>query len=157
MAIHWTEAQIEEIVKAVVQNVAAAPKTVEGTYSATHYAGRKLIGVYETMEEAIAAAEAGYRTVRAMSVAQREKLITRIREMTREEAPIMAALGVAETKMGRVDHKTAKHLLVADKTPGTEDITPTVRTGDDGLTLTEQAPFGVVGAITPSTNPVEKA
>jgi propionaldehyde dehydrogenase len=57
--------------------------------------------------------------------------------------------------MGRVDHKTAKHLLVADKTPGTEDITPTVRTGDDGLTLTEMAPFGVVGAITPSTNPSE--
>ena len=155
MAIHWTEAQIEEIVKAVVANVTTAPKAAEGTYSSTHYAGRKLIGIYETMEEAIAAAEAGYRTVRAMSVAQREKLITRIREMTREEAPIMAALGVAETKMGKVEHKTAKHLLVADKTPGTEDITPTVRTGDDGLTLTEQAPFGVVGAITPSTNPSE--
>jgi propionaldehyde dehydrogenase len=54
-----------------------------------------------------------------------------------------------------VDHKQAKHLLVADKTPGTEDIVSQARTGDNGLTLVEMAPFGVVGAITPSTNPSE--
>jgi len=155
MAINWTEAQIEEIVKAVIANVKTEATAPSATWSSTSYAGRQLIGVYEKMEDAIAAAENGYRAVRAMSVAQREKLITVIRGMIREEASIMAALGVAETKMGRVDHKTAKHLLVADKTPGTEDIVPTVRTGDDGLTLTEMAPFGVVGAITPSTNPSE--
>ncbi len=154
MAINWTEAQIEEIVKAVIANVKTEEKPT-GTWSSTAYCGRKLIGIFETMEDAISAAEDGYRAVRAMSVAEREKLITLIREMIREEAPTMAALGVAETKMGRVDHKTAKHLLVADKTPGTEDIVPTVRTGDFGLTLTEPAPFGVVGAITPSTNPSE--
>ena len=57
--------------------------------------------------------------------------------------------------MGRVEHKTAKHILVADKTPGTADIVAQVKTGDYGLTLTEMAPFGVVGSITPSTNPSE--
>ena len=57
--------------------------------------------------------------------------------------------------MGRVAHKIAKHHLVADKTPGTEDIVSEVKTGDYGLTLTEMAPFGVVGSITPSTNPSE--
>jgi propionaldehyde dehydrogenase len=57
--------------------------------------------------------------------------------------------------MGRVEHKVAKHMLVADKTPGTEDIVAEAKTGDHGLTLTERAPFGVVGAITPSTNPSE--
>ena len=67
----------------------------------------------------------------------------------------MANLGVTETKMGRVEHKTAKHMLVADKTPGTADIVAQVKTGDHGLTLTEMAPFGVVGSITPSTNPSE--
>ena len=44
---------------------------------------------------------------------------------------------------------------MADKTPGTEDIVAEAKTGDYGLTLTERAPFGVVGAITPSTNPSE--
>ncbi len=156
MANNLTEAQISAIVARVVSEY-KKPATVPSTkaWDSTQYQGRRLIGVYATMEEAIDAANEGYKTVRAMSVAQREKVITSIREFTRAEAPIMAALGVAETKMGRVDHKTAKHNLVADKTPGTEDIVEEAKTGDSGLTLTEMAPFGVVGAITPSTNPSE--
>ena len=156
MASNLTEAQVRAIVSRVVsefkKSVAAHGNR---EWDASSYQGRAFAGVYATMEEAIEAASEGYRAVRAMSVAQREKVITAIRELTRKEAPIMAALGVAETKMGRVDHKTAKHMLVADKTPGTEDIREEAQTGDSGLTLTEMAPFGVVGAITPSTNPSE--
>ena len=151
-----TEAQIGEIVARVVSEFKKPVASVsDKPWDATQYKGRPLIGVFATMEEAIEAANAGYHAVRAMSVAQREKVITAIRELTRAEAPVMAALGVAETKMGRVDHKTAKHMLVANKTPGTEDIVEEAKTGDAGLTLTEMAPFGVVGAITPSTNPSE--
>lgn len=156
MAINWTEAQVAELVAKVVKEIrSGTPAANTASWDSTQYNGRKLLGVYATMEEAIAAAEAGYKAIRAMSVAEREKLITSIRNYTRAEAGTMAALGVAETKMGRVEHKTAKHLLVADKTPGTEDIVAEAKTGDHGLTLTERAPFGVVGAITPSTNPSE--
>ena len=63
---------------------------------------------------------------------EREKIITEIRKRTREEAGILAQLGVDETGMGRVEHKRAKHLLVADKTPGTEDIVSAAKTGDNG-------------------------
>ncbi len=153
-----TDSQINAIVARVVAEMKAPAKapTVSGAeWDSTQYKGRKLIGVYATMEEAIDAANIGYKAVRSMSVEQREKIITSIREFTRAEAQIMAALGVAETKMGRVDHKYAKHLLVANKTPGTEDIVSEAKTGDNGLTLTEMAPFGVVGAISPSTNPSE--
>ncbi|MBQ7338133.1 MAG: aldehyde dehydrogenase EutE [Clostridia bacterium] len=155
MAINWTEAQINEIVGAVLKEIGNEKTAACGTWNSTSYCGRKLIGIYADMNDAIAAANEGYKAVRAMSVAEREKLITAIRTLTREEASVMAALGVAETKMGRVDHKTAKHILVADKTPGTEDIKAEAITGDNGLTLTEMAPFGVVGSITPSTNPSE--
>ncbi len=155
MAIEWNEAQIAQVVENVLRQIGNADKGVNKTWDATSYCGRKFIGVYDDMKTAIEAANAGYRAVRAMSVAEREKLITLIRDMIRQEAPIMAALGVEETGMGRVDHKTAKHILVADKTPGTEDIVSSARTGDFGLTLTEPAPFGVVGSITPSTNPSE--
>ena len=154
MAINWTEAQVAELVAKVVKEITSEAPAAP-SWSSTQYGGRRLIGVYTTMEEAIAAAEQGYRAIRAMSVAEREKLISSIRTYCRAEAATMAALGVAETKMGRVDHKTAKHILVADKTPGTEDIVAEAKTGDHGLTLTERAPFGVVGAITPSTNPSE--
>ena len=154
MAINWTESQIEEVVASVIKSlVPQAPAVCE--WSSKSYAGRDLIGVYDDMNDAIEAATRGYKAIRAMSLEEREKIISAIRELCRKEAPEMAALGVRETKMGRVAHKIAKHTLVADKTPGTSDIVSAVRTGDCGLTLTEMAPFGVVGSITPSTNPSE--
>ena len=155
MAINWTEAQIEEVVASVLKNLKGEAPAQSKGWDSTQYEGRKLIGVYADMNDAIEAATAGYKAIRAMSLEEREKVITAIRELCRKEAPIMARLGVAETKMGKVAHKTAKHILVADKTPGTADIVAQVKTGDYGLTLTEMAPFGVVGSITPSTNPSE--
>lgn len=152
MALNWTEAQIEQIVKTVVAQMGGA---AENDWDSTHYGNRKFTGVFDDINDAIDAAQNGYKAVSAMSVEQREKIISEIRKLTRDEAHIMGALGVAETHMGKPEHKTAKHILVADKTPGTEDIKAEAQTGDYGLTLTEQAPFGVVGAITPSTNPSE--
>ena len=153
MARNLTEAEIREVVSQVLNQVSAAAPTV--SFDSTQYAGKKFVGVFDDMNDAIAAAQVAYKAVRAMSVEKREQLITEIRRLTRAEAHIMAEIGVKETGMGRVDHKTAKHMLVADKTPGTEDIVSAAKTGDNGLTLVEMAPFGVVGAITPSTNPSE--
>ena len=155
MAINWTEADIEKIVAQVMNNLGSGTAAADCQWNSKSYQGRSFIGVYEDMNDAIVAANAGYKAIRAMSLEDREKVIAVIRRLCREEAPIMAKLGVAETKMGRVDHKTAKHMLVADKTPGTADIVASAKTGDFGLTLTEMAPFGVVGSITPSTNPSE--
>ena len=155
MAIQWTQAQIEEVISAVLKNLKEETPAVKNNWDSTQYNGRKLIGIYADMNEAIDAATSGYKAIRAMRLEEREKIIAIIRDLCRKEAPIMAQLGVSETKMGRVDHKIAKHVLVADKTPGTVDIVAQAKTGDYGLTLTEMAPFGVVGSITPSTNPSE--
>ena len=155
MAINWTEAEIEEVVKRVISGLSTVAPSARREWSAEAYEGRRFIGVYADMNDAICAATAGYKAVRAMTLSERERIISAIRELCRSEAPIMAELGVAETKMGRVEHKVAKHILVADKTPGTSDIVSQAKTGDFGLTLTEMAPFGVVGSITPSTNPSE--
>ena len=155
MTINWTESQIEEVVASVLKNLHSDAAGSKNSWDSTQYNGRKLVGIYADMNDAIAAATAGYKAVRAMSLEEREKIISTIRDLCRKEAPIMAELGVSETKMGRVAHKTAKHILVADKTPGTADIVSHAKTGDFGLTLTEMAPFGVVGSITPSTNPSE--
>ena len=155
MAINWTEAQIEQIVASVMKGLGQNPTADGKKYDGSGYNGKRYIGVFEDMKDAIDAAERGYKAIRAMSLEERERVISVIRDLCRKEAPTMAALGVDETKMGRVDHKTAKHMLVADKTPGTADIAAQVKTGDYGLTLTEMAPFGVVGSITPSTNPSE--
>ncbi len=155
MAINWTEAEIEKVVASVIKGLDLGNKKSEDNFSSKGYNGRDYIGVFEDMNDAIAAAEQGYKAIRAMSLEEREKVIGVIRDLTRKEAAVMARIGVLETKMGRIDHKTAKHILVADKTPGTSDIVSSAKTGDYGLTLTEMAPFGVVGSITPSTNPSE--
>ena len=137
------EKYISEIVANVVNSIANKPQEP------------KQKGVFDTMSEALAAVEVAYKQFRSYSVEQREKMISVIRRLTLEEAAKMAILGVEETGMGRVSDKIIKHQLVANKTPGTEDLKPSVMTGDDGLTLIEMAPFGVIGSITPSTNPSE--
>ena len=112
-------------------------------------------GVFDSMTDALEAVQKAYKQYRKYTVAQREQMIANIRKLTLKEADIMAKLGVEETGMGRVEDKIIKHQLVANKTPGTEDLEPKAITGDDGLTLIEMAPYGVIGSITPSTNPSE--
>ena len=134
---------IEQIVASVIKSIEGAP------------AAGSQKGVFDTMTEALQAVELAYKQFRSYTVEQREKMISNIRKLTLEEAEVMAKMGVEETGMGRVEDKIIKHQLVANKTPGTEDLEPRVKTGDDGLTLIEMAPFGVIGSITPSTNPSE--
>jgi len=110
-------------------------------------------GVFPDVDSAIAAAQVAHQRLMALPVERREVIISFMREAARENAQVLAYEAWQETGMGRYEDKIEKNLLVADKTPGTEDLGPIVFTGDRGLTLVERAPYGVIGAITPSTNP----
>ena len=138
------EQMVQDIVKEVMAKMQLASQVPS-----------KQMGVFEDMNEAIEAAKKAQKYIHKMSMDQREQIISNIRKKTRENAEIMARMGVEETGMGNVPHKILKHQLVAEKTPGTEDITTTAWSGDRGLTLIEMGPFGVIGAITPTTNPSE--
>lgn len=139
-----SEQLVQEVVKDVLAKMQLQPE-----------ADRSTAGVFDDMNAAIAAAKTAQVAVHALSMDQREKIISNIRKKTRENAEILARMGVEETGMGNVGHKILKHQLVAEKTPGTEDITTVAWSGDRGLTLIEMGPFGVIGAITPCTNPSE--
>ena len=138
----------EQMVQDIVKEVMAKIQLQSAAPAVQH-------GVFEDMNEAIAAAGVAQKTIHAMSMDQREQIISNIRKKTKENAELFARMGVEETGMGNVPHKILKHILVAEKTPGTEDITTTAWSGDRGLTLIEMGPFGVIGAITPTTNPSE--
>jgi acyl-CoA reductase-like NAD-dependent aldehyde dehydrogenase len=84
---------------------------------------------------------------------RRAALISSMRQAATESAPVLARSAWQETGMGRYEDKLEKNLLVAERTPGTEALQAQAWTGDRGLTLVELAPYGVIGAITPSTNP----
>jgi len=110
-------------------------------------------GVFPDLEAAIAAARAAFHQFNALPLARRDVIIAQMRRAAREHAQVLAHEAWQETGMGRYEDKIEKNLLVAEKTPGTEDLQPLAYTGDRGLTLIERAPYGVIGAITPSTNP----
>lgn len=135
----------ESLVQDIVQEVVAKLNISEPA--------AKYHGVFSDMNDAIAAAKKAQAVVRRMSLDQREQIISNIRRKTHENAEALSRMAVNETGMGNVGDKIIKHHLVADKTPGTEDLKTVAWSGDRGLTLIEMGPFGVIGAITPCTNP----
>lgn len=131
--------QIESIVRRVIEQL-HAPQPDGDRY-----------GVFKTLDDAVAAAQAAQRQLR--SLAQRQAIIDAIRQLGTEHVRELSELAVRETGFGRVADKIRKNQLVINKTPGVEAIVPTVITGDHGLSLLENAPWGVVASVTPSTNP----
>ena len=114
-------------------------------------------GVFDTMDEAIEASVIAQKELLHSTMAQRQKYVDVIRAtvLNRANLEMISMLSVEETEIGKYEHKLIKNRLAAEKTPGTEDLITEAKTGDNGLTLIEYCPFGVIGAITPTTNPTE--
>jgi len=111
------------------------------------------LGIYGSVDDAVEAARQAQPVFVALPLSTRGRIIGAIRQAMLDQAEALAKAAHAETGLGRVEDKIVKNRLVAEKTPGLEDLAPLAVTGDHGLTLTEPAPFGVIGAITPCTNP----
>jgi len=107
----------------------------------------------DTAEEAIANAKAAQKELIKLPLEKRGRFIEAMRKAALNNAEYLARLANEETGYGRVPDKIAKNILAAEKTPGIEDLHAQAFTGDYGLTLVEAAPYGVIGSITPSTNP----
>jgi propionaldehyde dehydrogenase len=109
--------------------------------------------IFGAVDEAVARAVGAQKRLCKMTLEERAKLIEAMRQAGRDNAQKLAELAHEETGYGHVEHKVLKNLLAANKTPGIEDLRTQAWSGDYGLTLVEMAPFGVIGSITPSTNP----
>lgn len=109
--------------------------------------------VFVDCDQAIDAARIAQKQLLDLGLAKRFALVDRMRRVSEANAELWGKMAVEETGMGRPGDKLDKILLSARKTPGPEDLSPQTFTGDHGITLVEPAPFGVVGVITPSTNP----
>ncbi len=117
--------------------------------------GRGKLGVFRDLEEAVAAAQAAFAQFSAGGLELRYRVIAEMRAEAHRHIEEISRMAVEETGLGRYDQKINKNILVTDKTPGPEILEPWAQTGDNGLTIEEYAPFGVIGAITPTTNPTE--
>lgn len=133
---------IEQVVKAVLLKMQSSDTPPAAVHE---------MGVFASLDDAVAAAKVAQQGFK--SVAMRQLAIAAIREAGEKHARDLAELAVSETGMGRVEDKFAKNVAQARGTPGVECLSPQVLTGDNGLTLIENAPWGVVASVTPSTNP----
>jgi acyl-CoA reductase-like NAD-dependent aldehyde dehydrogenase len=110
-------------------------------------------GAFATVDECVAAARQAFLELNKGTLELRRQMVAAIRQTMLAEGDRLAELAWRETGLGRLEHKVIKNRLVTEKTPGTEALQPVTTTGDDGMTLMEYAPFGVLAAITPTTNP----
>ena len=109
--------------------------------------------VYPTVDAAVQAARKAQAVFQDQGLEARRDIIRAMRKAAVANAERLAKMAREETGMGRWEDKVQKNLVCATRTPGVEDLTSRAYTGDKGLTLVEHAPYGVVAAITPSTNP----
>jgi len=153
--LQFREDEIQKLVQEVLRRLNSPSPELSSavimTPSSTSGSGDSAI--CRSLEEAVSLSGRAQKIFSKQGLAHREKVIAAIRKVSIENAERWAKMAVEETKMGRWEDKVKKNTLAATKTPGVEDIRPEAYTGDHGLTLVERAPFGIIAAVTPSTNP----
>jgi aldehyde dehydrogenase len=138
-----------ETIRLVVEEVLAALGK-----SAKPQAGKSVDGdwgVFSSVEQAIAAANEAFEQLSEAPLAHRATAVQLVKEICERDAEELGRLELEETKIGRLDHKIEK-LRIIKLVPGVEFLRTDAFSGDHGITLTEYAPFGVIGVITPVTH-----
>ncbi|MCL4108495.1 UNVERIFIED_CONTAM: hypothetical protein GTU68_046776 [Idotea baltica] len=140
-----TEQAVRQIVQEVLSQITSGTAPAASSPSAGDW------GVFNDVDQAVAAANEGFRQLSKASMEDRSKAIDVVKTMCDEQAEELGRLEFEETKIGRLEHKIGK-LRVIKSVPGVESLRTEAVSGDHGLTITEYAPFGVIGAITPVTH-----
>lgn len=143
----------EDLIRSVVQEVltqmgnGAAP-----TNGKAHVRPAGSLGIFPAVDAAVAAAEAAFEQFSRRGLDDRKKAVEAVRKICVDQAEELGRAELEETKIGRLDHKIAKLAQTIPLVPGVEYLRTDNASGDAGLTLTDYAPFGVIGAITPVTH-----
>ena len=137
------EQDIRQLVSQVIKDMSLNPEVANTS-------GK--LGVFSDINDAINAAEIAFKEYIQLPLDARIKIIDNIRKVSHEQNKTMSKMAHEETGYGRYEDKIAKNILGIDKTPGVEDIKPEAFSDENGLTIVERAPYGVIGSITPTTN-----
>ncbi len=140
----------EQLIASVVKDVL---KKLEAQ-QAPVVSGATGFGVYDDMGQAVEAAHQSFLKLQKAGVTARKQAIQCVRRLCVENATAWGTIEFQETKIGRLDHKIEKLKICGDLVPGVEFLERMAFSGDFGLTVIDFAPWGVIGAITPSTHSV---
>ncbi len=141
-----------DLIRSVVQEVLSQMGPLSGGPVQSASARPDRLGVFPTVDEAVAAAGEAFNAFKKRPVADRKTATELIRKMCRDQAEELGRMELEETKIGRLDHKIEKLSAVIQIVQGVDYLIPQMESGDLGVAITELAPFGVIGAITPVTH-----
>ena len=155
------EKQIAQVVQRVLQEVrgenspaavssSPAPKTSLPCSGIT-LTGKE--GLFQDVDSAVAAARQAYEAFIRIPLQERAGIVEEVRRAMYPHCRRLAEMAVEDTAIGNVEDKTAKNQLALDKSPGVEDVQSECHAGGYGVTMEQLVPFGVIGSITPTTNP----
>ncbi len=144
------QATTEQAIRQVVQEVLSQLSS-RGVSSPNAQNSTETWGVFNTVDEAVRAAQAGFEQLTRASLEDRRKAIDIVKHICDSQAEELGRLEFEETKIGRLEHKIGK-LQAIKNVPGVEALRTEAVSGSYGLTVTEYAAFGVIGAITPVTH-----
>lgn len=147
------EQMISEIAKEVVARLRVQMQQPQPTAVSATDGAALHDGVFLTVDEAANAAYEAQPKVAAMSLAEREKMISIVRRICGERCEELGRMEWEETGLGRLDHKIAK-LKNIRLVLGTEALRSESRSDSSGICLTEYAPWGVIGMMLPATHSV---
>src|SRR4051794_17086445 len=115
----------EQAIRQVVQEVLAqlgrtpgrAPDVGRGGNSSRRNGHDGDWGVFRTVDDAVAAANAGFEKLRDASLADRAKAVQCVYRICTDQAEELGRMELEETKIGRLDHKIEK-LQIVKLVPG---------------------------------------
>jgi aldehyde dehydrogenase len=110
-------------------------------------------GIFTTTDAAVDSAKRSQAQLAVAGLAVRDGICKLIKRMAKENAQTWGRFELDETKIGRLDHKIGKLELI-EKVPGVEFLRTVAHSGDQGISLDEAAPWGVIGVITPVTHSI---
>ncbi len=131
----------------------AAPAADEASCGCEKSPGGGKHGVFSCVCQAADAAHEAFLKLKELGVGGRARAIEIVKDLCVSNAEAWGRFELDETGIGRLDHKIEK-LKIVNLVPGVEWLRPDAMSGDNGITLEEYAPFGVVGAILPVTHSV---
>ena len=160
MANAVNEALIRDVIQDVLGRLggeASASQVVSEDKGSCGCSGKnsssKDFGVFQNANDACDAAAKAFLQLREQGVEARRKIIEIVKGMCEDNADEWGRIELEESKIGRLDHKIEKLHIIRD-VPGVDWLSPNGLSGDNGITLEEYTPFGVVGAVTPSTHSI---
>ena len=154
--LQLTQKQVDDIafrIANILKKTGYHPVSLEGKSEIIQTDVGMDSGLFYTIDDAVHSAQKAQKKLMSMTLAKRDEIILNIRTRMMQHVEDISKRAYEETGLGRVEDKVEKNRLALEKTPGTEILVPRANTGDRGLTLLELAPYGVIGAITPVTNP----